>query len=1081
MMISRRFIAVVFSFLFLISCSENAKKDFLFSELSSSETGIDFENQLTEDEDHSIINYIYFYNGGGVSAGDINNDGLPDLYFVSNQNPNKLYLNKGNFQFEDITDKAGVSGSSDWSTGSTMVDINGDGLLDIYVCAVSELLDFKGHNELFINNGDGTFTEKSAEYGLDFTGYSTQAYFFDFDKDDDLDVYIVNHAVHTSLSHGPAKQRNKRAPLVGDVLMQNNNGKFEDISEKAGIFGGVNGYGLSASIADFNNDGWDDLYVCNDFHEDDYYYINNQDGTFSEQLASSFSTISRFSMGSDAADINGDGNIDLMTLDMLPNDERVLKETEGDDVMLNMQTNLKNLGYRDQYSRNMLQINSDDNYFYESAFFNGVSNTDWSWAPLFADFNNDGHQDLFISNGILRRPNSLDFKKYVSNTFKTYGEKEGLKWLFKSINEMPKGEVPNQIFEGNSRRFSEQTGQWMEKKSSLSNGAIYVDLDLDGDLDLVANNINATASVFENTLANKNHLSVSLSYQKQNQGGIGAKVLVHANGKMQKKEVYPSRGFLSSMETKVHFGLDSLNSIDSVQVIWPNGNYQTVQNPAANTELKISYSESAKPFNFAKDSNKKQLFKPTKSLEFTHTEDTYNDFYNERLIPYKISTLGPAMAVADIDNNGYEDVFIGGASNKAGELFLNNGRTFKKSNQPGLEKDAPFEDNDAIFFDADNDGDLDLYIASGIHESRNKSHEFDRLYLNVNGKFKRTDKQILYNPLNTSTVTAYDYDQDGDEDVFIGNLSNPGNFGATVNSAILNNNGKGKFTVDTNFSLNSKVTDATWVDINDDGIKDLIIACEWDTPKIYINNNGVLTAQESSKDLAGLWQSVGTFDMDNDGDLDILLGNWGENTKFENYKDHPILYYYGDFDGNGVKEALISYNVNGNYYPLDSKDMLASQMNVMNKRFVKHQDFALKTIDEVVTKESLDKATKKEIRLLSSGYLENNGGDFSKFVRFSDELQLGPIKSFQNINFDGEEKLLVSGNSEAPTTYHGYYLSLQGYLVGKDQKIEPVSNYGIAPFKHQIKGTYSVAMKDKNVLFVVANNQPVVTYSYPKN
>ncbi|MGY8911603.1 MAG: FG-GAP repeat domain-containing protein, partial [Flavobacteriales bacterium] len=496
---------------------ENTHQDYLLNKISSSKTKINFKNHLTEDAQHSIINYIYFYNGGGVSAGDINNDGLPDLYFVSNQNENKLYLNKGNLTFEDITEKANVKGSSDWSTGTTMVDINNDGLLDIYVCVVSELLDFKGHNELFINNGDGTFTEKAKEYGLDFKGYSTQAYFFDYDKDGDLDVYIVNHAVHTSLSHGKASQRNKRVALTGDVLMQNNNGKFKDVSEKANIFGGVNGYGLSASIADFNNDGWDDIYVCNDFHEDDYYYINQKDGTFSESLDQSFSTISRFSMGSDAADINGDDLQDIITLDMLPNEEKWLKETEGDDAMLNMQTNLKDLGYKDQYSRNMLQINTSENYFYETALFNGVADTDWSWAPLFADFNNDGYQDLFISNGILRRPNGLDFKKYVSSTFKKYGQQKGLDWLYKSINEMPSGKVPNQIFEGNSNQFNDKTGSWIEKIPSLSNGSLYVDLDLDGDLDLVTNNVNELASVFENTTnGKKNYTTIQLNYQENN-------------------------------------------------------------------------------------------------------------------------------------------------------------------------------------------------------------------------------------------------------------------------------------------------------------------------------------------------------------------------------------------------------------------------------------------------------------------------------------------------------------------------------------------------------------------------------------
>ena len=565
-----------------------SNKDFLFKEVPLEKSNVDFENMVTEDAEHSIINYIYYYNGGGVATGDVNGNGLPDLFFVANTGENKLYLNKGNLEFEDVSEQANIKGNSSWNTGVTMVDINNDGLLDIYVCAVSGLLDFAGHNELFINNGDGTFTEDSKSYGLDFKGYSTQAYFFDYDKDGDLDAYIVNHAVHTNLSHGKAELRNERVPNVGDVLLRNDNGKFVDVSESANIFGGINGYGLSASIADFNNDGWDDIYVCNDFHEDDYYYINNQDGTFTESLDKAFTTISRFSMGSDATDINGNGYQDLMTLDMLPKEERLLKETEGDDAMFNMQAHLKKLGYKDQFSRNMLQFNQNGDYFIETALLHEVADTDWSWAPLFADFNNDTHQDLFISNGILRRPNSLDFKKYVSSAFKGRNEDEGLKWLYNSIDKMPSGIVANEIFEGNSKTFKNRTGNWIKNQPQLSNGAIYVDLDLDGDLDLVTNNFNQKASILENTTdKNANYLNLKLNYTSGNKEAIGAKAMVYSNGKTQLKQLFKSRGFLSSIEAKLYFGLGKTMVVDSVKVIWPNNEYQTLIKPQLNTTLNI--------------------------------------------------------------------------------------------------------------------------------------------------------------------------------------------------------------------------------------------------------------------------------------------------------------------------------------------------------------------------------------------------------------------------------------------------------------------------------------------------------------
>ena len=1070
--------------LLCIRCSEETntpKKNYLLNKLSEKTTGIDFKNTLVEDAAHSIINYIYFYNGGGVSAGDINNDGLVDLYFVSNQGENKLFLNKGNLQFEDISQNANINSASDWNTGVTMVDINNDGFLDIYVCAVSGLLDFEGKNELFINNGDATFTESAREYGLDFSGYATQAYFFDFDKDNDLDVYIVNHATHTVTSHGKAALRNKRVPLVGDVLLENKKGAFTDISEKAKIFGGINGYGLSASIADFNNDGWDDIYVCNDFHEDDYYYINNQDGTFREELKKSFSTLSRFSMGSDVADINGDGFQDLITLDMLPNDERVLKETEGDDAMYNMQEKLRKQGYKDQYSRNMLQINEKGAYFYETALLNNVADTDWSWAPLFADFDNDGHQDLFISNGINRRPNGLDFKNYISNTFKQKNEAESLKWLYESINEMPSGKVSNEIYSGNSNKFAKRTGDWMEEKPSLSNGAIYVDLDLDGDLDIVTNNLNDFAGVYENTTnGKKNSISLRFNYKKGNKNGIGTKAILYNNGESQFKQLFSSRGFISSIEPQIHFGLDTVSKIDSIAIIWPDNTLQKVEKHTLNKTVLVRYNANNPSYNYSVNKKENTVFKASNSISFKHKEDGYYDFNNEKIIPYQVSKLGPAFAIGDVDGNGFEDVYLGNGSGNAAELYLNNGTSFKKSLQNQFEKDADYEDNDAVFFDADNDGDLDLYVATGIHRTRNRRLEVDRLYINQKGIFIKSNNQTLLNPLNTSCVAAYDYDSDGDIDLFIGNLSNPKSFGANVNSAILINDGKGVFTADFDFRLNAKVTDATWVDVNDDDQKDLLVATEWGNPQVFINKNGKLSLLEIPKNLEGLWQSITAFDIDKDGDKDILLGNWGLNTKFNATVENPLRLYYGDFDANNKKETVLTYSKKGKEYPVNSKNELAAQMNSISTRFVEHKNYALKTVAEVLTQGAINKATKFTVNTLASGYLENNNGAFTIFKQFPKELQVAPITNFNKLHFKSEDVVIISGNSLSVNTYHGGYTSLKGVLLNSISEYQFVSDFGITPFSKQVKSIKVVEMKNKKSLLVVSNNDSLQAYSFEK-
>ncbi len=1066
--------------LVLLSCdssdSEQANK-YLFEKLKAEETNIAFSNTITEDPEHNILNYIYYYNGAGVAAGDVNNDGLVDLYFVSNMGENKLYLNEGDLKFKDITKKAKVSGTASWNTGATMVDINNDGLLDIYVSAVSGLLDFQGHNELFINNGDGSFTEKSKDYGLDFEGYTTQAYFFDYDKDLDLDVYLVNHAVHTTLSHGKADVRNKRVPLVGDVLLKNENGKFIDASEEANIYGGVNGYGLSAAIADYNNDGWDDIYVANDFHEDDYYYINNQDGTFTEQLDKAFSTISRFSMGTDAADINADGYQDIISLDMLPNDEKVIKESEGDDAMYNMQKRLNHLGYKDQYARNMLQINNKGEYFEEMALLNNVAATDWSWGPLLADYNNDGHMDLFISNGILRRPNDLDFKKFVSAAFRDRNPGEGVKWLYNSREKMPEGKFSNQIFEGNSSKFENRTGHWIEDIASLSNGAVYADLDRDGDLDLVLNNLNDKAVIYKNTIDSAGaFLNLKFDYQGANKQGLGTKAIVYANGKKHMRQLFTSRGFLSSTDASLHIGVED-TKIDSVQIIWPNNRVQVLKDIKANQFLEVAFKNAeTTEYSYQQAGSEGNKFRKTNLLEYVHREDRYDDFLNEKLIPYKVSSIGPAVAVGDIDNNGFEDIFLGNSSGSEARLYLNDGRKLELSNFSTIINDSVYEDNDAIFFDADNDSDLDLFVATGINKYGKRILMDDRLYINNNGSFNKSSGRMPENLFSSSTVTAADYDQDGDLDLFVGNLSDPGDFGKPVPSYLLVNDGTGKFSREKNFNLVSHVNSARWEDLNGDSYPELLVAAEWDNPIIFWNEKGNLRATSLPPNLSGLWQSIIAYDIDQDGDKDILLGNWGLNTRFDASVEAPLKMYHSDFNLDGVFESIIAYNKNGKYYPLQTRDELVAQMNFISKKFPSHQAFSMKTVEEIFSPSVISKSKQYSISNLASGYLLNEDGNFSKFIAFPQKFQTAPITNFELVNLNGEEQLLVSGNSLRVNTYHGGYTSFKGMFLKDVDNFTPVRAYGIAPFHQQIKKTVQIKMKDSNLLLVVTNNDTLDTY-----
>jgi hypothetical protein len=593
------FIRIGLASLLFISCSKN--KNQLFEKLSPEVSNVKFSNQLDESKNISILDYLYYYNGGGVALGDINNDGLVDIYFTSNQGKNKLYLNKGGNKFEDISVKAGVEGESDWQTGSIMADVNGDGYLDIYVCAVVGINGFEGHNELYINNKDNTFTESASEYGLDIDNYSTSAAFFDYDNDGDLDMYLLNHAVHSESSFGKADIRNKRNYECGDKLFQNNNGQFIDVSEKAGIFGGANGYGLGIAVSDFNLDGNPDIYVCNDFHEDDYYYLNNGDGTFTESMKNYFGHISRFSMGVDVADINHDGFPDLMTLDMLPENEKVLKSSMGDDNVQMLKYRTEKLGYHYQYTRNMLQINQGGKHFTEVALLSGIAATDWSWSTLFADYDQDGEQDIFVCNGIPKRPNDLDYIKYFSND-NVKKKLNTTKLLDKqALKKMPNGIVSNYVFQGGKDlKFNNRSNDWIENDSIISNGGAYADLDNDGDLDVVTNNLNSVASIYINKTNEKaNYLKLKLRFGGKNTFGIGSKVISYVKGKKQYKEIQTTRGFQSSSEPIIHFGFGKISKVDSVQIIWPDKTYQTIKNVKTNQTLTIQPAKNLKSFNYA--------------------------------------------------------------------------------------------------------------------------------------------------------------------------------------------------------------------------------------------------------------------------------------------------------------------------------------------------------------------------------------------------------------------------------------------------------------------------------------------------
>ncbi|MCX6254243.1 MAG: VCBS repeat-containing protein [Bacteroidia bacterium] len=1038
--------------LLVFSCKREEKEgDYLFSLSSPSDTHVDFINQLTETEQFNIIEYLYFNNGAGIAAGDINNDGLTDLYFTSNQKPNKLYLNKGNLRFEDITDAAGVEGKGDWKTGVTMADVNGDGFLDIYVCQVGNYKNLHGKNQLFINQGNLKFKEETHDYGLDFQGFSTQAAFFDYDMDGDLDMYLLNHSVHTSRSYGDSSLRFEKDSLAGDRLFRNDevDGRrvFHEVTRQAGIYSSQIGYGLGVNICDINNDGSPDIYVSNDFHENDYLYINNGNGTFSERLTEFFAHTSRSSMGNDVGDINNDGLLDVMVLDMLPDEEKIRKQSGGEDDYELFRLK-RNYGYYYQFVRNTLQLNLGGGMFSEIGLLAGVYSTDWSWSPLFCDVDNDGWKDLFITNGIYRRANDLDYIKFLTGGNRFFPTQDNSRVPDKVLYEkMPLYPNINYIYKNNGDlTFSNMAKAWGFNIRSYSNGSTYADLDNDGDLDLIVNNINDQAYIYRNNASTQldNHfLSVVLKGKGLNTRGIGARVTLYCSGQKQVAEQFPTRGFLSATSDVLHFGLGLVNVIDSLVVRWPDLSEQTIKDVPVDKLITLEMSNTRKPVRNSEQENENmKLFSPTliPGLEFRHKEDAYVDFYRERLIPHSLSAEGPAIAVGDVNGDGLEDLFVGGAKGQPAMMLIQekNG-SFKSINVLLLSKDRFADDVDATFFDADGDGDQDLYIVRGGNEIPIGNPSLTDLLLINNGKGGFSKGELPFMPHNGSCVRPYDFDGDGDLDLFVGSRSVPGAYGWSPDQFLLENDGHGHFKIVTDDRMSGlknvgMVTDAVWMDYDRDGDQDLVLAGEWMKVCIFRNDKGHFTDVTSAAGLdetSGWWNCIQVADVDRDGDLDLIGGNLGLNSLLKASTKEPVEMYLNDFDNNGSLDQVICSFQNGISYPVASLDELASQIDGLEKKYPNYSDFGGKTAKDIFGKNTLDQSILKTAVLFESCLFLNNGDGTFKISKLPVEAQFSPVRDIlvHDIDKDGKSDLILAGNNYAVRPSYGRYDASYGWCL----------------------------------------------------